>query len=181
MSSSISPPSSPSVVARVPVPARRQGIFWICTLSCAEVPDLSCLRSGELPSGVVWLKGQQESGASGYLHWQFVCAFAKKASLHTVKRVFGRAVHAELSRSEAAAAYCCKVDSRVDGPWEWGSKPIRRNSKTDWESVWAAAVTGSLGSIPVQIRVCHYGNLRRIGADHMAPRAVVREVYVMLN
>lgn len=157
---------------------RRQGIFWLCTLSCEQMPDLLCLRSGELPSGVVWIRGQQELGASGYLHWQFVVAFKTKASLAAVKRVFGRGVHAELSRSEAVSEYVCKEDTRVDGPWEWGAKPVRRNSKTDWDSVWTAAVSGDLFAIPSQIRVGHYGNIRRIGVDFSSPAPIVRETYV---
>jgi len=157
---------------------RRQGIFWLCTLSCSEVPDLPMLRTGELPSSIVWIKGQQELGDTGYRHWQFIVAFRKKASLATVKTVFGRSIHAELGRSEAAALYVCKLDTRLDGPWEWGAKPILRNSKTDWQSVWTAAVAGDLERIPDQIRVCHYGNLRRIGSDYLAPRAILRTVWV---
>lgn len=69
---------------------RRQGIFWLCTLSCESVPDLPLLRNGELPSNVVWVRGQQEAGnVGGYLHWQFVVAFSKKVSLAGVKSVFG--------------------------------------------------------------------------------------------
>lgn len=165
---------------------RRQGIFWLCTLSCAEVPDLPILRSGELPSNVVWIIGQQESGtAGGYMHWQFCVAFKAKVSLAGVKEVFGRGVHAELSRSEAAANYVCKEDTRVDGPWEWGAKPIRRNSKTDWESVWTAAQSGDLLAIPPNIRVVSYRTIRAIGSNFMAPRyifinnrPIVREIFV---
>lgn len=31
--------------------------------------------------------------------------------------------------------YCMKEETRVDGPWEFGEKPVRRNNKTDWEEV----------------------------------------------
>jgi len=158
---------------------RRQGIFWLCTLSCESVPDLPALRSGELPSDVVWIKGQQESGAvGGYLHWQFVVAFAKKASLAAVKGVFGPSVHAELSRSDAASAYVCKDDTRADGPWEWGAKPILRSSKTDWESVWSSAKSGDIMAIPASIRVVSYRTVRAIASDFATPRPMVREIFV---
>lgn len=158
---------------------RRQGIFWLCTLSCEAVPDLPMLRLGELPSDVVWVKGQKESGTSGgYLHWQFVVAFRTKASLAVVKRHFGRTVHGELSRSEAASAYVCKEDTRVDGPWEWGAKPILRSSKTDWEGVWTAAQRGNLMAIPPSIRVVSYRTIRAIGADFLPCPAVIKTVYV---
>lgn len=31
--------------------------------------------------------------------------------------------------------YVMKDDTRVEGPWEFGVKPVQRNSKTDWEEV----------------------------------------------
>lgn len=157
---------------------RRQGIFWLCTLSCDAVPTLPLLREGELPSDLVWVKGQQERGDGGYLHWQFVVAFRKKVSLAGVKRVLGDAVHAELSRSNAAAEYVSKEETRVDGPWEWGAKPIQRNSKPDWDAIWAAAISRDLLAIPASIRVSSYRALRSIGADYAVPLAMEREVYV---
>lgn len=158
---------------------RRQGIFWLCTLSVEAVPDLPCLRLGELPSSIVWICGQKEvGGSSGYCHWQFCVAFKTKASLATVKGVFGPAVHAELSRSEAAALYCCKEDTREEGPWEWGSKPIRRNSRVDWESVWAACKSGDLDAIPPSIRVVSYRTIRAIASDFAPCPPMVREVFV---
>jgi len=26
-----------------------------------------------------------------------------------------------------------KEDTRVEGPWEFGNKPVRRNAKVDWD------------------------------------------------
>jgi len=143
------------------------------------VPDLPILRRGELPPSVVWIRGQQEAGdAGGYLHWQFVVGFRQKVSLARVKAVFGSAVHAELSRSELANAYVCKEQTRVDGPWEFGAKPLRRNSKTDWESVWTAAQSGDLASIPAQVRVVSYRTIRAIASDFSKAPAIVREIFV---
>jgi len=158
---------------------RRQGIFWLCTLSCSSVPDLLLLRCGELPADVVWVRGQKEVGsAGGYLHWQFVVAFSGKKSLAGVRKVLGSAVHAELSRSELANDYVCKEDTRVDGPWEWGTKPIRRNSKTDWESVWTAAQSGDLLAIPAQVRVVSYRTIRAIASDYASVPPIERTVFV---
>jgi len=33
---------------------------------------------------------------------------------------------------DASLDYCRKQDTRVDGPWEFGTKPVKRNSATDW-------------------------------------------------
>lgn len=158
---------------------RRQGIFWIVTVPVASMPDLPMLRCGELPPTVVWVRGQKEAGdAGGYLHWQVVVAFRKKTSLAGVKSCFGGTCHAELSRSEAANAYVCKEGTRVEGPWEWGAKPICRSSKTDWESVWTAAQSGDLAAIPAQIRVVSYRTIRAIGSDFLKPQAIVRQIFV---
>lgn len=164
------------------LPARRQGIFWLCTLSCNGMPSLPLLEQGELPAGIVWVRGQQELGhVNGYRHWQFILACKTKTSLAALKKILGRGfggIHAELSRSAAASEYVCKEDTRVAGPWEWGAKPIRRNSSTDWESVWTAAKSGNLDSIPANVRVVSYRTIRAIASDFSRPEAIIREVWV---
>lgn len=49
-----------------------------------------------------------------------------------------------------------KEEGRLDGPWTFGIKPVQRNSKTDWDSVWEEAKEGRLENIPADIRVKHY-------------------------
>lgn len=63
-----------------------------------------------------------------------------------------------------------KEDTRVDGPWEFGSMPINRNSKTDWEKVFSLAKEGDIDSIPADIRVRHYSTLKKISKDHLRVR-----------
>lgn len=158
--------------------ARRQGIFWILTV---PAPNNLCnsLSSGNLPPTVQWVRGQMEKGATtGYLHYQFVLAFSQKVALSAVRKLFGKGIHAELSRSEAANEYCHKEDTRVGVPFEFGCKPIRRNAKVDWESVWSAAVSGNLSLIPANIRVVSYHALRAIQADNSVPLAIERTVEV---
>lgn len=139
---------------------RRQGVFWLLTIphSCF-VPYL--------PPQCIWIVGQLERGdGTGYLHWQVMVAFRKKASLAQVKHCFGEC-HAELSRSEAAVDYCQKEETRVEGTgFELGTKPFRRNSKRDWESIWVSAKSGNLEAIPADVRVVSYRTLRAIGSDH---------------
>jgi len=156
---------------------RRQGIFWLLTVPhpcelCDRLPEQG------LPNGVVWLKGQLERGEQGgYLHYQLVAAFSKKVSLNGVKRVFGTGIHAELSRSAAANSYVCKESTRAAPPWELGAKPIRVNSKTDYDSIWTAAQSGDLMSIPARIRVVSYRTLRAIAADFAIPMGEPRTVW----
>lgn len=37
--------------------------------------------------------------------------------------------------NNGADDYCLKEDTRVEGPWEFGTKPVKRNSKVDWQRV----------------------------------------------
>lgn len=49
-----------------------------------------------------------------------------------------------------------KEESRIDGPWEFGIKPVQRNSKEDWDEVKSKAKAGKLDEIPSEIYVKHY-------------------------
>lgn len=99
-----------AVGGRLPGGGRRQGIYWLLTLSSAtwSPPDT-------LPSGLVFLRGQEEIGAGGFRHYQCVCAFQRKTGMPGVRGAFGASVHAELSRSAAASAYVWKEETAVEG------------------------------------------------------------------
>lgn len=152
---------------------RRQGIFWILTLSCALSDVAPTLRPN-----ISWIRGQREIGEGGFEHWQFVLGLSSKGSIRTIQGLFPGA-HAELTRSDAALSYVWKDDTAVPGTrFELGAKPICRNSKTDWDTVWNFATEGQLLSIPASIRVQNYRTLRNIASDHQIPVAVERTVHV---
>ena len=52
-----------------------------------------------------------------------------------------------------------KEETRLEGPWEFGVRPVKRNSKTDWTRVYEEAKSGNFDNIPDDIKVKHYGNL----------------------
>nr|WAE42545.1 MAG: replication associated protein [Cressdnaviricota sp.] len=150
---------------------RRQGIFW-----CLTIPGHMFVPY--LPPSICWIRGQLERGDGGYVHWQLLCAFRKKESLAGVRSCFGE-FHAELSRSEAAAEYVWKEDTRIAGTqFELGCKPIRRNASIDWESIWTAATLGQLMSIPASIRIQSYRTLCQIRADNAKPIGMERTCVV---
>lgn len=151
---------------------RRQGIFWILTIPYNGFTPY-------LPPQCSYIIGQLERGEqAGYCHWQIMVGFKQKQSLNGVRAVFGD-VHAELSRSSAADAYCQKEETRVDGTqFELGSKPFARNSKVEWESVWSAAKSGDFGVIPAHVRIVNYRSIRSIASDHSRPIGMVRECFV---
>lgn len=125
-----------------------------------------------------YIHGQLERGETGYLHWQIYVVFKEKVRLRRVKSVFGD-VHAEPTRSEAGRDYCLKDDTVVDGTrFTLGALPLRRNSKTDWDSVWQSAITNTLMDVPANVRVQHYRTLRTIASDYAAPDPMVRSIDV---
>ena len=150
-----------------------QGIYWLLTIPQHEFTPF-------LPTGVSYVKGQLELGAgTGYLHWQLLVAMDGKCRLATVKRLFGNGIHAELTKSSAANDYVWKDDTSVNGTrFELGKLKLKRNSETDWATVLQEAKCGRLDDIPADIVVRHYGNLRRIGMDHLQPVAMQREIIV---
>lgn len=152
---------------------RRQGIFWLLTIPQHEFTPYT-------PPNVQYIIGQLEKGNStGFLHWQVLVAFKSKQSLSGVRNTFGPC-HAELSRSEAATAYCQKEESAIMGTqFEFGAKPFRRNAKVDWESVWSSAQSGNLDRIPANVRVVNYRTIRAISSDYSKARGMERRCVVL--
>jgi len=96
--------------------SRRQGIFWLLTIKKNGYDGTTELPPESLPEGLSWIRGQLECGSNtAYEHWQVFVAFRTKQSVPGVKRYFGSAAHAELSRSQAAADYVWKDDTAIPG------------------------------------------------------------------
>lgn len=155
-------------------PQRRQGVYWMLTIPADdwEPPE-------DLPEDITWLRGQQEEGQGGYRHWQILVAFKSKKSLRQCKGAFTESTHCELGRSEAAAEYVWKEDTRIAGTqFELGGKPLNRNSRKDWDSVFNLAKIGDMVSIPRDILVRCYHQLRSICRDFARPVAMERSCNV---
>lgn len=168
---------------------KRQSTSWIGTVPLdafkSRFPDLPFAGQPDpgpvlyvLPEPCCFLRGQYERGESGYEHAQFVAYFIRKLSLRQVIGCLGPG-HYESTRSAAADAYVWKDDTAIpDSRFEIGTRPHRRNSKADWDAIWASAVRGNLESVPASLRVVHYRTLRAIATDHMEPPAHERTCQV---
>lgn len=118
-------------------------------------------------TGATYTCGQLERGAQGTLHLQFFLNFHQKARISKITGVDKR-IHCEpVKVNNGADTYCMKSDTRVEGPWEFGDRPFKRNSKVDWDLIKNSAQIGDLDSIPAQIYVTHYPKLKAIAKDHM--------------
>lgn len=86
---------------------KQQARHWLLTL---HDPDWA--PPTELQPTIAWLRGQKEIGTqTERIHWQLFATFKRPTRLAAIKKIFGNAVHAEPSRSEAAEAYVFKVNN----------------------------------------------------------------------
>lgn len=102
--------------------------------------------------GASYCCGQLEKGESGTVHLQFAVAFPKPGKRITaMKKICSRSHFEPVEHDNGIDAYCMKEDTRVEGPWEFGVRPVQRNSKTDWERVKDHAKKGELDKIPASV------------------------------
>lgn len=84
-----------------------QARIWLVTLKYVADDDIS-----KESAKFVYAKGQQEIGAGGFHHWQFVVYFGRPIRLTALKKIW-KTAHAEPTKSERAESYCWKEDTRV--------------------------------------------------------------------
>lgn len=78
------------------------------------------------PSDFAYLLLQlEEAPTTGTLHWQGYVKLHKKSRLSGVRKLFPHGVHLEPARGSPASniAYCTKEEGRVQGPYEFGTRP----------------------------------------------------------
>lgn len=155
-----------------------QGVYWIITLKYQGNEDPAWRN--RLPEQCNYLLGQREvGGKTGYEHWQMVVGFKRSLRKAAVKKIFGKEAHVELTISEKAEDYCQKGATKVEGTeFSLGKKPMKRNSKRDYEEIYELAKQGRLEEIDKQVLVCHYNSLKRIMIDNMQAEECLREVRV---
>lgn len=129
------------------------------------------LRDLHIKLNAKYTKGQLEKGEKeGTLHFQFITFLKDNMRLSALKKV-NKDIHWEPSRSEAANKYVMKEETRVDGPWEFGSEPKfgapKKKEKIDWEDVWNKACEGRINEINPYVRIIHYAKLKAIEKDHL--------------
>ncbi len=91
-----------------------------------------------------YLVYQEEVGDSGTYHFQGYCEFKKQISLGPAKELLGGArVHLEGRRGsqDQAIAYSKKEDTRIDGPYEFGT-PRSQGKRVDLEGFKDAVMSG---------------------------------------
>lgn len=72
-----------------------------------------------------------------------------------------------VGKDNGASSYCLKEETRADGPWEFGDKPLKRNDANDWQKIKDLAKSNKLEEVPADIFVRHYKSLTSIAKDNM--------------
>ncbi len=98
--------------------------------------------------------GQLEQGEEGTPHIQFFMNFENSVRAACFKKHDKRIHYEKVMRTaDKAEIYCLKEETRLEGPYEFGTKPVRRNNKHDWNTVLSDAKSGNIEKIPASIIV----------------------------
>jgi len=118
-------------------------VNWLCTLNNPEVDCREFLEKWHSTGKANYVCGQLERGAEGTAHIQYFVNFKKPGQRLSYMKKFCSKSHFEVVKiNNGAHDYCMKEDTRLEGPFEFGIKPVQRNNKHDWEEVKKNAMTG---------------------------------------
>lgn len=139
---------------------------WLGTYNNPEEGTRDFLQRMYEKGNFKYVCGQLEKGENGTIHIQFFLNHNPGCRLSFVKKLCNKAHYEEVRINNGAHDYCMKQDTRVEGPFEFGTKPVQRNSKVDWQEQRDFAKAGDLDKIDPKIYITHYTNLRAIAKDH---------------
>lgn len=88
---------------------------------------------------------------TGNFHYQGFIQFHARKRFSTVRKLLGRATHIEKMRgtAEEASNYCKKPESRMDGPYEYGTL-MHQGERTDIQAAIDLAISGGIKQVAVQ-------------------------------
>jgi len=118
--------------------------YWMFTINNPQEEDIP----PNVWDDVMYVIWQHEQGENGTEHIQGYVAFNIKKSISWLKANCDARAHWEGRKGthEEAKAYCSKEDTRLDGPWTWGSDdkiPKKKGERTDLKRVYEKLSTGS--------------------------------------
>lgn len=83
-------------------------------------------------AGAVYTNGQLEKGTEGTVHLQFYTSFPKETRgkrITAMKKLCPHTHWHTVGKDNGASSYAIKEDTRLEGPWEYGEKPLNVNTK----------------------------------------------------
>jgi len=129
---------------------------WLGTLNNPEHDCKEWLEKLHKAGKAIYTCGQLEKGAEGTPHIQFFVNFDKSQRLSFCKKLCAKSHWEVVKINNGAHNYCMKEETRLEGPFEYGKKPVQRNNKEDWEEVKKSAIDGQWEKIPAEIYIKHF-------------------------
>lgn len=107
--------------------------WWFFTWNNPDHPnEKNKLLSQYEGSTTAYILFQYEKGEEGTKHYQGVLYNVKKITCSALsKKMVGCGYLAPVINTESAIKYCGKTESRIDGPWSAGRKPIQQGLRSD--------------------------------------------------
>lgn len=120
---------------------------WCFTLNNPTTEELSTLSTTYNRSpACTYMVYQKEEGSNGTTHIQGYLEFNAAQRFGTVKRLISQRCHLEKRRGtrQQARDYCMKEETRLEGPWEYGTWiPGGQGRRSDLHGVREAITSGT--------------------------------------
>lgn len=147
---------------------------WVFTINNPVAP-----YPRTLGRGMRYLVFQLEKGAQGTPHLQGYCEFERPKRLGGVTGCFEGDYrepqprgHWEIARGtyEQCKAYCTKLGTREEGPWEFGEAGPGERARTDLRSAAAALLSsGKISDVPPDVFLKYGSNCLKLASRAAAP------------
>lgn len=91
------------------------------------------LEAAHKRAGAVYTVGQLEKGEEGTVHLQYFVNFSSKDQKRiTAMKKICKYTHWEpVKKDNGAADYCMKEETRLEGPWTFGERPLDMTNSED--------------------------------------------------
>lgn len=126
---------------------RSKARHWCFTLNNPSEEELLTLSGmSAISPALQYLVFQLEEGLNGTRHVQGYIEFSTQLRFAAVKRLISPRIHLEMRRGsrEQARRYCMKEESRLEGPFEFGTWiPGGQGRRTDLHDVRAQIIAGT--------------------------------------
>lgn len=104
-----------------------RGCIWFGTVNNPTVNCTEYLERLKAFKDATYVVGQLEKGENETVHIQLTVSFKKTKRLGALRK-FDPKAHWEICRSpDRAMTYCMKEETRIEGPYEFGIKPVKRD------------------------------------------------------
>lgn len=97
---------------------------WLGTWNNPTVAGDEWLSKLYTESKATYTVGQLEKGENGTPHIQFFLNFKEPVRFAKLKKLHKQSHWKVVKINNGAHTYCMKEETRLEGPWEYGVKPV---------------------------------------------------------